>query len=291
MSNPTPSTDGLRTERRVFSCSRCPADVPLVVTVLGSGKTFGMPSPVLCPGCRAAVEQEREQQRLELRNEARKASRQQAVAKAIALLATPKVFESATISGTEMLGNAESQRRINRSVFLAGKVVNAVVQGAEVPPLLAFVGHVGSGKTRMVYAIANDLTRKYAKTARVVKTSALVRDLRAPWRTKDGPSESERLEAYTSVDFLGIDEVSRHAFFGQQIHQHLWDVINARYEDEKPTVVTSNESREELEAILGPALTSRLQLGGHVLFPDEDFRPLLPREWERDLPPSEGHDR
>ena len=271
---------GLRQEEREFPCSRCRGTVRMTVTILGNGSPWGMPRRLVCATCRAIEDREADEERQRLVADARTAERQQARSRAIALLDTPPIFRDATIANTQKIGGSpESNRRIDRAVFLASKVVNGVVHGAAAPPILNFFGPPGSGKTRMVYAIANELAADYARRARVVKLSFLIRDLRAPWRSKVGPGEQERLDEYIGLDFLGIDEVSRHAFYGQNIEQHLWDVINGRLEQQRSTVVTTNESREELEAIVGPAITSRLKLGGHVPFPDEDFRPMQPREW------------
>jgi DNA replication protein DnaC len=62
-----------------------------------------------------------------------------------------------------------------------------------------------------------------------------------------------------------IDEVSRHAFYGQSIHQHLYDVIDHRIEYRRPTILTTNEEDDGLEAILRPALLDRVKLHGGVL--------------------------
>lgn len=274
------TTKGIEQQERTFQCIRCHGQVTLQVTLLPSGRFFGLPDEIRCERCRAIVEREQELERIRLAQVSRGLEREQARSRAIALLDTPKIFRDARIATTEKLGRLEeSNRRIDRAVFLASKVISAVVHGADGPQLLSFYGPPGSGKTRMVYAIANELAEEFARSVRVVKLSELIRDLRAPWRSKSGPDEQERLDGYVALDFLGIDEVSRHAFYGQSIEQHLWDVINARVEDGRPTVLTTNESREELETIVGPAITSRLRLGGHVPFPEEDFRTLQPREW------------
>lgn len=277
-----PVSDAIRTTSLEFSCIDCGSPVVRSVVVTPSGRPMGLNlNQVRCPEHQDAHDQVTRTEAVREREENRRITIEQARKRAIEELATPPLFRDAQIATTELLGSDESQKRINRAISLASKVINTTVHGLRPPPLVAFIGQPGNGKTRLLYAIANELAEKHGRSAVVVKLSALVRDLRASWRSKDGPDEDARLARYTRADFLGIDEISRHAFYGQQIHQHLWDVINARLEDEKPTVITSNEDPSGLAEILGPAISSRLKLGGMVQFPDEDFRDLEKGGWAR----------
>jgi len=98
--------------------------------------------------------------------------------------------------------------------------------------------------------------------------SDVVRDVREAWNSHEetGHSETQRLSKYRKPDFLAIDEVSRHAFYGVPT-QHLYDLIAWREVQCKPTILTTNESGSSLAEFLGPALASRA-LGWH---PPVDF--------------------
>ena len=103
----------------------------------------------------------------------------------------------------------------------------------------------------------------------------IIRDLRESWRRRaddDGPSERQRLAAYRSADLLVIDEVSRHALYGEPT-QHLYDLIAPREANLQPTILTTNESAAGLEDLIGPALTSRAAgAGGLWEFGTTDLR-------------------
>ena len=81
--------------------------------------------------------------------------------------------------------------------------------------------------------------------------------------------------------FLGIDEVSRHAFYGEA-HQHLYDILSWRAAHRLPTIITSNEPLEALYEIVGGALLSRMNAEGGVLeFGGSDYRQGQGRfKWE-----------
>lgn len=239
----------------------------------------GRPMAPLRPRCPACAEVQRAQKEAE-DHEAEVAARDERFmkrcARNFAELAVPKSFTGVRVNVFVPWGSAAQQAKVGRAAQIAHRIIGDITGGFAPLPFVAFLGRPGTGKTLLAWAIAADLTQVFGHTAKVVRLAALVRDIRGAWNNKTGPSEDERLAKYLTPDYLAIDEVSRHAFYGQQIHQHLYDVINSRLEDEKITVLTSNESEAGLEEILGPALMSRLRLGGIVDFGDEDFRA---REW------------
>ncbi len=59
--------------------------------------------------------------------------------------------------------------------------------------------------------------------------------------------------------------MSRHAFYGQNIHQHLYDVLDHRAEYQRPTILTTNETNDGLAEVLRPALVDRLCYHGAIV--------------------------
>lgn len=143
----------------------------------------------------------------------------------------------------------------------------------DVPFIAVFAGGTGSGKGHMAWAIAKALVDAHAARCRFAVLSDVIRDLREAWASRDdGPSEAQRLGKYRGVDLLIIDEISRHAFFGQP-QQHLYDLVAWREIRHKPTILTTNHLGDELTEVLGPALTSRaIGAGGFVNFGTVDWR-------------------
>lgn len=236
------------------------------------GRTPTPPKTLRCPTCVARDRADAEATQLQRDRILEEERFRQRCQERYAALAVPKVFAGVTRHTLRPWGSKTQQGKIARAGSVGLRIVGDITGGIAPLPLVAFLGGPGTGKTMLAWGIAIDLTRDFGHTAKVVRLSALVRDLRGAWGSREGPSEEERLRKYLTPDYLAIDEVSRHAFYGAQIHQHLYDVINSRLEDEKITVLTSNESEAGLAEILGPALMSRLMLGGIVDFGTEDYR-------------------
>jgi len=147
-----------------------------------------------------------------------------------------------------------------------------------VTSLYVFQGPPGTGKGHVVWSLAKVIAGTHGATVAVVKCADLVRSIRASWRDPEATAEEQVIARYRNLDFLVVDEVSRHAFYGQQIHQHLYDVLDYRIERRRPTILTSNEDDAGLGEILRPALADRLQGEGGVLeFGTESWR-VRPRE-------------
>lgn len=227
-------------------------------------------STPLCPGCRAERERKREGERRELQRDL--ASRRAATDRQERLeaLAVPPLYEHATLATFESHGSPADQETQERVRRIAARYLGS---WPLVEMVLVFHGGTGSGKGHLAWSIAKALVETADARVEVVKLPGLIRKLRDTWRTDSGATYDQVLGRYWSLDLLVIDEVSRHAFYGQQIHQHLYDIIDYRVEQLRPTILTSNEDGPGLTEILGPALVSRLEgAGGLIDFGTADYR-------------------
>jgi DNA replication protein DnaC len=147
-----------------------------------------------------------------------------------------------------------------------------VARWPDVPPISVFAGGCGTGKGHLAWSIAKELAATRGVIGCVTVLSDTIRDLREAWNTNDGPTEAQRLGKYRAPELLIIDEVSRHAFFGQP-QQHLYDLVAWREVRLKPTILTTNEVGDDLSTVLGPALSSRAAgADGFVHFGTTDYR-------------------
>lgn len=234
--------------------------------------------PPRCTACRErdlSVAQLREAER-EREHQAQRESREQkARASRLELLAVPRLYADATLDSFQQWGDEESQRLQLRVLGYARRYLT---QWPDVAAFVVFRGPFGAGKGHIAWAIAKGVVTDLGATARVVKLPALVRQLRDTWRRDSDRTYDTILAQYVDCDLLVIDEASRHAFYGQQIHQHLYDVVDARIEARRPTILTSNEDDEGLLEVLKAALFNRLEgEGGIVEFPNASWR-SRPRE-------------
>ncbi len=108
-------------------------------------------------------------------------------------------------------------------------------------------GSTGSGKTHLTSCIANELMNQMFQ---VVFTSfgKIAKMIQDSWKTKE--SENELINRLGKIDFLFIDDLGTERT--QKNDEDLWiqeiiyEVLNTRYNNNKPTIFTSNHSLQEL---------------------------------------------
>lgn len=213
--------------------------------------------PLKCERCRGIEEQEHAS--------GAEAARRELV---LAELDVPKLYRNVSLGTFEFHGSTDQREKQGRVLQLGRRYVGS---WPEVDAVVVFRGAPGTGKGHVMWSIAKYLATECRVSARVCKLPDVVRDLREAWRNEDGPSEHLRLAKYRAPDFLAIDEVSRHAFYGEP-RQHLYDLVDHRVERGKPTILTTNEDRAGLAELLGPALVSRAAGSGIWEFGTGDWR-------------------
>jgi DNA replication protein DnaC len=129
---------------------------------------------------------------------------------------------------------------------------------------LILAGTVGTGKTLLAQALAQDLSAIRASfifsTARQV-----VRDIRSTWSRDSSRTEDEVIAMHVNTDYLFIDEVGIQ--YGTESEQiAMFDIINGRYENQRPTILITNLDIAGLKEIMGERIIDRLrQDGGQLL--------------------------
>lgn len=192
-------------------------------------------------------------------------------------LAIPRQYEGASLATFRFHGSSQTQERHGRVLQLARRYIAAWPdrheQDSPFPFIAVFRGAPGSGKGHVAWSIARAVVAEHGGTARLVVLSDAIRDLREAWsRARGESSEQARLARYRNPDLLVIDEVSRHALYGEP-SQHLYDLVAAREADLRPTILTTNETPADFARLVGPALESRTAgYGGLWNFGDEDYR-------------------
>ena len=137
---------------------------------------------------------------------------------------------------------------------------------------LILCGNPGTGKNHLASAIANVVLTKGHSVLHVTAYDIIAR-IRQTWQRGIGNStELEVIRGFAEVGLLIIDEVGK-TFGSDGERVHLFEVIDHRYRDLKPTLILSNESIGGVEKYLGPAAFDRLcQNGGLLLFDWQSHR-------------------
>lgn len=142
------------------------------------------------------------------------------------------------------------------------EVANDVING-RVAKNTFMIGSVGTGKTHLAASMVHELAQK--KSVRCIRLIDLMRKLKDSWRKDSEYTESEAINHYANLDLLIIDEVGIQ--FGSDAEKmFMFDIINGRYENMKPTVLISNLNLTNLKENLGEQVVDRLREdGGKVL--------------------------
>jgi DNA replication protein DnaC len=119
-----------------------------------------------------------------------------------------------------------------------------------------FQGDVGTGKTTLAMLISTEALRQGHSVA-IYSLPRLLGMLRESFNDGSLASLSEILERLGAVELLHIDDVGAEKTSPWVLEQ-LYSIVNARYEDGRAIVLTTNLDHEALREQIGERTVSRL---------------------------------
>lgn len=122
---------------------------------------------------------------------------------------------------------------------------------------LFFTGPVGTGKTHLAAAIANYLIREKVIPVKFGNITMLLSEIKSTYEEEAKTSEAEVIDTLSNVRLLIIDDLGKEKTT-EWTSQILYTIVNNRYENYKPIVITTNLDLQELEEKIGEATLSRL---------------------------------
>lgn len=128
---------------------------------------------------------------------------------------------------------------------------------------LIMIGSQGTGKNHLSIAIMHEIMES-GFTAYIVTARDLILKIREGWKRDSGENESQIVSRFAQFDLLVIDEIGKQ-YGGKGESIHLFDVINKRYMEDKPTILISNETLESVEEIIGKEAFDRICEKGTLL--------------------------
>jgi DNA replication protein DnaC len=129
---------------------------------------------------------------------------------------------------------------------------------------LVMLGDVGTGKTwHAWHSIRHAYEAGWYGTAQFYSAYA--------WKRVVGPPlDADQIAAAATVDLLVLDDPGAHRL-GEWDLENLLGVIDERWNNQRPTIFTSNASK--LHELFGPRITSRIADGATVVtFEGKDLR-------------------
>ena len=138
------------------------------------------------------------------------------------------------------------------------RFVNRIDENLDAGRGLWFFGSVGTGKTTLAMLVS----RHALEAGRSVAIYSLPRLLAQIRTTFDddgrGGSYVDLLDRLTAVDLLHIDDVGAEKTSAWVLEQ-LYAIVNARYEDERSVIITTNLERDDLAEQINERTVSRLE--------------------------------
>lgn len=181
-----------------------------------------------------------------------------------------KLIDEAKLLAIKKLANAGiSKRNINKTFddYLcntkaqhhAKTIAQHFVDNFPSDQNILMLGGVGTGKTLLASMIILELLPEYR--CLIIKVMDIVRAIKGTWRKDSERSESDLIETLINYDLLVIDEVGTQ--FGTDTERlFIFDIIDGRYQEMKPTILISNLDVDGVKAVIGERCVDRLREGG-----------------------------
>lgn len=129
---------------------------------------------------------------------------------------------------------------------------------------LILAGNAGNGKTHLACAIIAEIIERHHRRAQYALASDLFRRVKATFSKTSDIGEDDALRQYTAPDLLVIDEIG--VQYGSDTEKNiLFEVVNRRYQDMKPTILVTNLAVDALEKFAGERVIDRMRENGGML--------------------------
>ena len=157
--------------------------------------------------------------------------------------------------------NTSNKKVLDNLKNYSEKLVNGIEKKG-----LILVGNNGVGKTHLACSIANKLIENGTPVIYGTLINLLA-ELRNSYDTDNNISEMEIIKLYENVDLLVIDDLGKEKPSEWGLEK-LFTIINSRYENNLPVIITTNYNQN--------SLVERLSLNGEI----ETAKSIISRLYE-----------
>lgn len=133
---------------------------------------------------------------------------------------------------------------------------------------LVLIGSAGTGKTHLACGAVREYGGKFANAPDIVE------EIRRAKSFSAYQTEKQIIDSYSHKSLLVIDEIGRGIAATDEKYM-LYQIINARYNTRKPTVLISNFTKADFLKYIGVAAADRLVESGDIVeMNGESYRKL-----------------
>jgi DNA replication protein DnaC len=122
---------------------------------------------------------------------------------------------------------------------------------------LWFFGDVGTGKTTLAMLVSRAALER-GRSVAIYSLPRLLAEIRQTFETAAEGSYVDFLDRLAAVDLLHVDDVGAEKT-SEWVLEQLYAIVNARYEEERSILVTTNLERDELVEQVRERTVSRLE--------------------------------
>ncbi|HCD2513557.1 ATP-binding protein [Citrobacter freundii] len=210
------------------------------------------PRPSICPGCMRDELIKLQAEKIRIDEDSRKRN----VERLLDSLDIPNRFLSCTLQNYEPV-NDDAKRVLKVCQAYANRWPERLQKGGG----LVMCGKPGTGKNHLALAIARHAITEHQSSAVFTTALKIAREYKSTWSKGSTRTEDDVIRYFTKPDLLIIDEVG--VQFGSDAEKLImFEIINTRYERMKPTILISNQTKEELAAFIGERVIDRMSDGG-----------------------------
>ncbi|EPB7497028.1 ATP-binding protein [Klebsiella aerogenes] len=210
------------------------------------------PRPSICPGCMRDELIKLQAEKIRIDEDFRKRN----VERLLDSLDIPNRFLSCTLQNYEPV-NDDAKRALRVCQAYANKWPERLQKGGG----LVMCGKPGTGKNHLAFGIARHAITEHQSSATFTTALKIAREYKSTWSKGSTRTEDDVIRYFTKPDLLIIDEVG--VQFGSDAEKLImFEIINTRYERMKPTILISNQTKDELSAFIGERVIDRMSDGG-----------------------------
>tara|TARA_R110000868_G_C10972986_1_gene771101 strand:+ start:6106 stop:6873 length:768 start_codon:yes stop_codon:yes gene_type:complete len=157
-------------------------------------------------------------------------------------------------------GTDEQKKKLDRCQDYAKNFNQKLKDGTS----MILCGKTGTGKTHLACSIANEIINK-GHSAVFMNVIKMMRQVKETWSKGSETTEQNAINWFLTPDLLILDEVG--VQFGSDAEKMiLFEVLNERYQNIKPTILISNLLPANLQEFVGERVMDRMkENGGRIL--------------------------
>jgi len=187
--------------------------------------------------------------------------RQQKIEAAIGMSGIPIRFKEKNFKNYSVEGSNQAESDSKKSVLMMAKAIaDNFAAHQKKGSQIVFAGSVGTGKTHLANAIALSVIEQ-GKTALYATVTDIIRLVRDTWSRASKKTESQIVNELVNINLLIVDEIG--VQYGTESERIiLFDIIDKRYRDVKPTIFITNLSKQGMLEFVGERSFDRIREGG-----------------------------